>query len=237
MLDFQISQPPQALEGVRPPRLFVHRQITQVAAMSFRGPFTTIQVVLKAYALRSLFGVDASTLTKTSTALSQLCPGVGSAADLEKTLVSTENNFERLTLLTRLIQSLKASETNRDEVVEESIALISRDIATISVRLLRKHLGISERQFEKRFTKAVGIAPKLSIRISRTNDVVASSYLSRQKHLRSQSRFFTIISMTGLSTLSTELEESQTRRAPIGHSYCHQQRDARRGDASAGTAG
>ena len=44
---------------VSPPLLFLHGQVTELSVMYFTGPYTTIQVVLKPYALRTLFGLDA----------------------------------------------------------------------------------------------------------------------------------------------------------------------------------
>jgi len=161
--------------------------------MNFRGPFATIQAVLKPHALMSLFGMDARALTNGSTTLSKLRPAVECTQGLEGILVATETNQDRVALLARCIQSLLTNETSRDRIVEESIALISQNIGTISVKFLIGRLGISERQFEKRFTKTVGIPPKLYIRIARINEafrLMGAGKFERLSDLAQELNFF-----------------------------------------------
>ncbi len=51
---------------VRVPTLFVHGQVTDRSVMHFTAPYTTIQVIFKPHALRTIFGIDASMLTNSS---------------------------------------------------------------------------------------------------------------------------------------------------------------------------
>ncbi len=60
----------------------------------------------------------------------------------------------------------------RDELVEASLASIHKRIETISVHELAETLNISRRQFEKRFSRVVGMPPKLYIRIKRVNEAL-----------------------------------------------------------------
>lgn len=49
---------------VHMPTLFLHGQITELAVMNFKSePFISVQTVLKPHGLKTLFGMDASTLT------------------------------------------------------------------------------------------------------------------------------------------------------------------------------
>ena len=56
--------------------------------------------------------------------------------------------------------------------MEESLNLIHHNIASVNVEYLLKHLMISERQFERRFTQTVGITPQSYIRVKRLNEAI-----------------------------------------------------------------
>lgn len=155
---------------VRPPLLFVHGQVTEVAVMSFRGPFATIQAVLKPFALQSLFGVDARGLAKGSTALEALMPKTPSAHGLERALLDSPNDEERVKLLEAFLEEAARAGHERDALIEEGINLIEREIANVTVKLVLEHLGLSERQFERRFLTSVGISPLFYIRVRRVNE-------------------------------------------------------------------
>jgi AraC-like DNA-binding protein len=60
----------------------------------------------------------------------------------------------------------------RDTLIEESLRLIERDVACVSVRFLLERLNISERHFERRFAQAVGVSPQAYIRVRRFNEAV-----------------------------------------------------------------
>jgi AraC-like DNA-binding protein len=57
-------------------------------------------------------------------------------------------------------------------LVEESLDLIHKNIASIDVKYLLKNLHISVRQFEKRFTDTVGVSPLSYIRVRRFNEAI-----------------------------------------------------------------
>ncbi len=155
---------------VSTPLLFVHGQITEITVMNFVGPFTTIQAVLKPYALKTLFGLNATELTDGSTTLERLCPGVPAARDLDRALVATNDDQGRIARFAGFLERLVAGDRNRDELVEAGIELISRNIKTVTVKLLHERLGLSERQFERRFLAATGVSPRFFIRVRRVNE-------------------------------------------------------------------
>ncbi len=153
---------------VYPPISFVHGQVTELSIMNFSsGPFTTLQTVLKPHALKTLLGLDASTLTNGSTALDRL------ASDgLNMQLIEASTDRERVALLADFLTAKLKSGYPRDTLVEESLVLIQQNISFITLKHLLERLGLSERQFEKRFRETVGISPKLYIRIKRVNEAM-----------------------------------------------------------------
>ena len=147
------------------PTLFAYGQVTVVSTMYFTAPFSTIQVIFKPHAQKTLLGIDASTLTNNS---------IGSqsfgAEELESKLIAADRGEELVVLLSDFLAAKRAQANARDLLVEEGLVFIGQHITTVSVDSLREYLHLSERQLEKRFNQTVGISPQLFIRIKRVNE-------------------------------------------------------------------
>jgi AraC-like DNA-binding protein len=150
------------------PILFLHGQGSEPSVMHFRNkPYTTIQVVFKSHALYTLFGMDASSLNR-----GFQIPDQFGANELEKQLLATKTNAERITMLGEFLIT-KLDQTNkRDELIEQTLDFIHMNISTVSVKDLLSAFHISERQFQKRFARVVGMPPQLYIRIKRVNEAL-----------------------------------------------------------------
>jgi AraC-like DNA-binding protein len=92
--------------------------------------------------------------------------------DLNLQLVEASNNEKRVALLIDFLLAKFNQGQSRDKLVEESLHLIHQNITFIDVRHLLKRLAISERQFERRFSQTVGIAPQAYIRVKRFNEAI-----------------------------------------------------------------
>ncbi len=161
------------------PVLFLHGQGSEPSVMRFRGaPYTTIQVVFKPHALYTLFGWDAS----------EYCQGLLSAAQfaavkLENQLMSASSTDERVSLLVSFLEEKGKQANKRDELIEQSLDYIKEHIPSVSVNDLIKALHISERQFQKRFTRVVGIPPHLFIRVRRVNEALRMMHSGQYERL------------------------------------------------------
>ncbi|HEX2916124.1 MAG TPA: helix-turn-helix domain-containing protein, partial [Chloroflexia bacterium] len=144
------------------------------------GPFTMLQVIFKPHGLNTLLGLKASELTNSSLQLNQL---VG--LDLYSRLLEVNEAEKSIRLLAGFLTAQQKRVKFRDKLVEESLNLIRRNIATVSVRSLLQELGLSERQFEKRFTHSVGLTPQFYIRIKRFNEAVRLLKTGRSESLTS----------------------------------------------------
>jgi AraC-like DNA-binding protein len=172
---FQHANGQSALEAIttpvqvaRTPTLFLYGTVTEPSVMRYKaGPYTTIQVVLKPHALRSLFGLNASALANGSAELNCFA-----ADDLNLQLIEASSVSEQLARLTRFLLARLKREHTRDELVEESLDLIRQYAAVVSPTRLRQHLSISERHFERRFSQTVGVSPQAYIRIRRMNEAI-----------------------------------------------------------------
>ncbi len=161
------------------PILFLHGQGAEPSIMRFRDiPYTTIQVVFKPHALYSLFGWDTSDLNQ-----GLLFPDQFGAVYLEKQLLSVSSIEERISLIHYFLMA-KVKQTNkRDELIELMLVYIREHISSISVKELVAAFHISERQFQKRFTRVVGMAPNLFIRVRRVNEALKLMYSGQYERL------------------------------------------------------
>jgi AraC-like DNA-binding protein len=150
------------------PTLYIYGQTTEPGVMNHKkGPYTTVQVILKPHALHTLLGINASALTNGLVELHEF-----SAHSLPEQLLEANNEQEQIALLTSFLVAQLKQEKARDTLVEESLCLIHKNIASLHVKSLLEHLNISERQFERRFSQTVGVSPQLYIRMKRFNEAV-----------------------------------------------------------------
>jgi AraC-like DNA-binding protein len=150
------------------PTLFIYGQMTEPCVVSYKKePFTTTQIFLKPQSLQTLFGVNASALTNRLVELREF-----SAGDLNMQLLEAKNERQRLTLLTNFLTSKLKQETRHDRLIEESLRIIHDNVGCMSVKYLFEYLNLSERQFEKRFSQAVGLNPQFYIRVKRFNEAI-----------------------------------------------------------------
>ncbi len=144
------------------PLLFVYGQIIQKSIMHFKFPFETLQVVLKPHALRSIFGLDAASLTNTSLNLAASRP------ELQTQLLSANKDTQQ-NLLINFLRQEKGRVGLPDPAIEQALDLINHDPSSLTVESLYIAADLSGRQFQKRFKQAVGMDAGHFIRIKRIN--------------------------------------------------------------------
>lgn len=150
------------------PTFFLYMQKPEPAIMHFKkGSYSTIQVVLKPWALYTLFNLDATILK-----LSSLQATEFGAEELYTQLIKTDTDIQRVTLLLEFLSMRFKLIKQRDTLIEKSIRFIHNNIASISVKDLLRELNISERQFQKRFSRVIGVSPQQYIRVKRVNEAL-----------------------------------------------------------------
>jgi len=150
------------------PTSFLYGPGTEASIMNYKkGSYTSIQVVFRPYALNTLLGLNASMLTNGFAELNEF-----STEDLNLQLMEAGTERKRISLLTDFLFAKLKQSKSRDPLVEESLHLIHQNITFIDVKHLLKRLAISERQFERRFSQTVGIAPQAYIRVKRFNEAI-----------------------------------------------------------------
>jgi AraC-like DNA-binding protein len=204
-----------------PPPLFLSGPVIEPSVMTYkRAAFTTVHVIFKPCALKTLFGINAS----------QLAPGwIGpqecGALDLTSQLMEARSGQEQMTLLTTFLVSRLKQEHARDPLVEESLRLIHTHIGSLHVRDLLNTFHLSERQFERRFAQAVGLTPQAYLRVKRFNaaihlmktrrfarltDVAAALNFTDQSHFIRDIKTFSGMTPTRLTQQADDFYHEQT---------------------------
>lgn len=161
------------------PRLFMHGQGSQPSIMRFRAsPYTTIQWVFKPHALYSLFGWNAADHSQ-----GLLAPDQFGAVELEEQLLSASSTDERVYLIQQHLLTLLKQANRRDELIESILDYIRSHVASITVQAIIAAFPISERQFQKRFARVVGISPHLYIRVRRINEALRLMHSGQYERL------------------------------------------------------
>jgi AraC-like DNA-binding protein len=91
-----------------------------------------------------------------------------------------------------------------DALVSESLRLLRGQVRTIRIRQLLKYLGLSERQFERRFRRAVGILPHQYLRIVRFQEALR---LLRERQFEKMSDLASELNYADQSHFIKEIKE------------------------------
>jgi len=212
---------------VRVPTLFMHGQVTESSVMHFVAPYSTIQVILKPYALHTLFGLDAVGLTNNSMGAEAF-----EAESLNRGLLAVGTPENQVELLTSFLLAQQASIERRDNIVEDIVDFIDEHIARVTVEYICSRFAISERQLLRKFKRAIGIAPQTYIRIKRINEAFrlmdSGKYeqladIAHELNFHDQSHFIRDIKLfSGVSPKSISQKVNDFHHDQVGSSYIYQ---------------
>ncbi len=135
----------------------IYGQTTQFDDLYFEPEIKLFGVVFHPHIIKSLFGFNADEITDQVVELDKILPIPFHA--VEETI--TEES------VIAVLRKLKEHILPADNAIRESVEAISSTGGKLTLRSLHRHLRLSERQFERRFKKHIGITPVLFSRISR----------------------------------------------------------------------
>lgn len=147
------------------PAAIIYGQATRSAELKISGRFNTIGIFFYPYAIKSLFGLNADTLTDTCLDLS-LLDGQDTLRITEQLSNDGDIQSQIDTLCHFLLAQLARNDRHADKHMQHALSRIKAMNGNISVKSLREELQLSERSFERRFKQHVGVTPKLYARIS-----------------------------------------------------------------------
>lgn len=149
------------------PTSFIRGPITQPFHCIAAGAPTAIGIELKPQALNTLLGIDVAELRDGLVELNEF-----STANLNERLLNARSRQDQIAWLTRFLTAKAVARQPKDELVTQSLRLIDGNVGSIRVRNLLKCLNVSERQFERRFARAVGVPASFYLRVIRFKETV-----------------------------------------------------------------
>lgn len=150
------------------PPLFLHGLRPEPSIMKIRaGLHLIVQVVLEPHALYTLFGMDASAVSKQFLTATEL-----DAEDLQAQLVAETDLDKRVKLLESFLLDRQRVHGRGDDMVERALVFVREHIHSISVKFLLDQIEVTERQLHRHFLRVVGCSPQQYIRIRRVNEAL-----------------------------------------------------------------
>ncbi len=149
------------------PTSFIRGAITRPFQCDTEATPNAIGVELKPHALHTLLHVNAAELSDGIVELNAF-----SKDNLSEQLLNADNERDRIAVVTNFLTTKAVASPRADSLVAQGLRLIHENIGSIHVRQLLKRLNVSERQFERRFGRTVGLAASRYIRIMRFQEAV-----------------------------------------------------------------
>jgi AraC-like DNA-binding protein len=149
------------------PRAFVYGKRTRPGRLLAHGPFELTGVVFRPQGLHGLLKIDPAEVNNGPVEVDDLF-----ASRLGEQLVNAATASERLAILARQLRARVADAHADDALINESLRVLRGHVRTVRLPGLLEWLGLSERQFERRFRRAVGFSPHRYLRILRFQEAV-----------------------------------------------------------------
>ena len=144
------------------PEIFLYGQTVTPTELNLDGRFKTFGVCFYPYALKSMFGFDASELTDSCLDLTLL------VNNLKEPLLNASSLKNQVEIFsTHLDCHIKKNCYRIDYATEFALSEIVQAKGNLPLRDLQRKLKLSERGFQRRFNQHVGISPKLFSRVCR----------------------------------------------------------------------
>ena len=149
------------------PNFFLYGQTIEPIELQIKGAYKLIVFQLYPFATRLLLGIDPKKINDECYDLAQV-----KNIDTAKTvsLIMSENTGKQAKIISNYILELvKNSSINPDNSIKLAVSTIINTKGTLPIKDLRDQLFITERTFERRFTKEIGVTPKQFAKIIQFN--------------------------------------------------------------------
>jgi AraC-like DNA-binding protein len=190
------------------PKAFVYGKRTQPGQVCAQGPFELTGAVFKPQGLQALLRIDAADVNDGPVNVDDVI-GTGVA----DRLFNAASASEGCSVLGRTLSALVANARADDGLVADGLRFLHDCARNARIPQLLQALSISERQFERRFVRAVGVSPHHYLRIARfqkaarllrigrfdkLSDVAAELNYADQSHFIKDTREFSAYTPTAL---------------------------------------
>jgi AraC-like DNA-binding protein len=127
--------------------------------LSIKGSYKLIALILYPFSVRMLLGVNPKILNDDCFDLRQV-PDIDTGT-VVKNIRKIEGISEKLDVISTFLNELvKLASTNPDNSIKLALNLIISAKGNITMREVHEQLYITERTFERRFNKEIGVTPK-----------------------------------------------------------------------------
>jgi len=138
---------------------YLFGQTIEPISLYVKGSFKLIALILYPFAVRMLLGINPKILNDDCFDLKQL-PNIDTKSIVER-LRKTEGISNKLDgIATYLNELVKLASANTDDSIKLALNLIINTKGNTTIREVREQLYITERTFERRFNKEIGVTPK-----------------------------------------------------------------------------
>lgn len=175
-IEFYLGEPYRLSHDEQPPEKAP--EIVVVGPQSYRRTRLIMAGDIKVFTIRfqpggfnHLFGIDMTQLSDQGAAIGDVL-GVGCAGLREAVLGAADFEGRALAAETWMAGRLAASRA--PDMVARSAMALARSHGRLRIDALAARAGLSDRQFTRRFTAQVGLAPKLYARTLRLNATLAA---------------------------------------------------------------
>lgn len=139
------------------PLFFLYGQTIKPIELHFKGNYKLIIFQLYPFVLKSFFNITAKDINDGCYDLAQIKNG----AETEKYLLENKDLQKRIEIISSFLFTIfQIKKEKLDETIKRAIQLILNSKGQISIQQLSTDLSITNRTFQRRFSKEVGILPK-----------------------------------------------------------------------------
>lgn len=143
---------------------YLYGQTIVPISLNVKGTFKLILLRLYPFAVRMLLGINPKKLNDDCFDLLQL-PGIDTQSVVDQ-LRKTEDISDKLDgIVTYFNELVRLASVNTDNSIKLALNLIISTKGNTTLREVREQLYITERTFERRFSKEIGVTPKQFVSI------------------------------------------------------------------------
>ncbi|MCE7064863.1 helix-turn-helix domain-containing protein [Dyadobacter sp. CY326] len=162
-LMFQQSQSGVYIEEKPLSDLLLYGQTVQPIELKCTGSYKMIVFILYPYAVHALFGLKACSLTDTCLDMRTYSE---TSEQVANALIQAHSTDDQVKIMEAFLQA-QASNSSPDLEIEEMTTFIMNANGAVTVKDLQQESDMSERTLERRFTRQIGVSPKLFSKIIR----------------------------------------------------------------------
>ena len=149
------------------PKAFVYGPRTQPGHLVARGPLQLTGAAFRPHTLHALLKIDAAEMSRRGPVhINDVFN-----RQLEDHVLNAGAAPERLAVLGQHLTTY-VGDAREDLLISDSVRLLTAEVRTLRIPEVLTRLEISERQFERRFKRAVGLSPHRYLRVLRFRQAV-----------------------------------------------------------------